>query len=1256
MRFLGRLLFGILVFLSLFHPDKSGWANTNGDSPTLKLKPRFTAGDSIWIYSYPHSDFIYFGKRPSGKKSWQWNGYATSKDRALFDGLSNGQGNYYGVTRDTANGACDSVFSIQDAIPPRLVNLRFNDVDIKTNSIWLNANDVNSEKNYLFFTTNDGFANGLRGAGIASISITSKKDTIYSKDYFTPCKLNNIFALADSAVPDSAMFNIEKDSVFSIGFHVFDGAYSPYARYDTTSKEYEGCKLKSNVLDTTIALKVDTHAPMIILDPSFKGDSTYFGKSDFRFTFDDTWMGSLQFFSGIKNYKIRLNNETMENGSGSCSSTVTGNLPIPSNPDTLNLAFHVEDCAGNTKDTSIVFYFDKKKPVVSLNSPTKDSFIRADSILSIKWKASDDNKLSPNGSLSISIYYSPDGGKHTSPIAKNIKNTGQYTWQPDTTLKNCLWDSTNSNSAFYSDLIIQATDLANNVGSDTANFHLDGDDPDGEFVWPKESSVLKAERCDTIRIQLNDNYLLSIAPIKNYQFSSDSGGTWQEISSSNDSCFKFLSGENGIYKCLWTVPKVPDAKSTACFIKAVVGDSAGNKNNIFSKQFTVIQGMTLIFPRGGEYFKADSDTVIKWARPAPSIKTIKSYYRKNQQSDWRPTKPAPSGDASTGRASWHIPEIHSDRCQIKIEAYDAENHFVDSNSSSFFTVDSTRPKISELKIHSIINPDSLQKIFWEAGDNNGFTPDSLIKIDIQFSPNGGGNWCDVVRDTINKPPFEWHPMKTLTVCKNKGIIDDLHNLDLKNSKFKLTAKDLAHNFSFRIVSFCVDGQPPSAGFDRPSKGDTLYAGACDTLSLINMTDNCSSLLTNYFYYSFGDSNHWQSIPISSDTCYKNLGGSKWLWKVPDTSFVGGSSIKVLFIKALLRDSVGNDTSIIVRTVYLPKWQGVVATIPDSGSCVRWQNTDNDSIKIRFRESARPKESWDKSVSIQNRFTWEEISVPKDSFNYVDSTLSIYLNIKEIGLYRVVLNDYERQRDNAEGKRYQFDFYNLLEPNSEGTITKKIAPSSHNSFGLSIRKNKFDFPTKFDFQVGSLGKLSNVNFADSTFWTTKISRANEGDDFSQAVEVAPGEMAAIKDFSIAITSTIINNDNRYHIFGSPDAENWTIVPETFPSGQTITLSSHSEYSLSPYYAVGTIEIAEPLINYPNPFNPLLETTTIYINDISGLKEVVIYDAFGNLVRKLKVNSNFVLWDGRNEQKKVVANGVYFCRVKGEIRKIAVSKNK
>jgi flagellar hook assembly protein FlgD len=87
------------------------------------------------------------------------------------------------------------------------------------------------------------------------------------------------------------------------------------------------------------------------------------------------------------------------------------------------------------------------------------------------------------------------------------------------------------------------------------------------------------------------------------------------------------------------------------------------------------------------------------------------------------------------------------------------------------------------------------------------------------------------------------------------------------------------------------------------------------------------------------------------------------------------------------------------------------------------------------------------------------------------------------------------------------------------------------------------------------------------------------------------------------------------------------------------------------------------NYPNPFNPNVESTTIVFylssNDTEANIDIYIYDLFGNLVLKKGCSghagvNDHVKWDGLNGAGIQVADGGYICVIKAG--KDVISKHK
>jgi flagellar hook assembly protein FlgD len=100
-------------------------------------------------------------------------------------------------------------------------------------------------------------------------------------------------------------------------------------------------------------------------------------------------------------------------------------------------------------------------------------------------------------------------------------------------------------------------------------------------------------------------------------------------------------------------------------------------------------------------------------------------------------------------------------------------------------------------------------------------------------------------------------------------------------------------------------------------------------------------------------------------------------------------------------------------------------------------------------------------------------------------------------------------------------------------------------------------------------------------------------------------------------------------------------------------SHSSNSVYIEYSVpaNDDEIAPVVLigNYPNPFNP---STTIYFSlPVAGEIALAVYNTKGQFVCRLvdgclNAGEHEVIWNGEDENKQVVASGIYFFQLKRE----------
>lgn len=117
--------------------------------------------------------------------------------------------------------------------------------------------------------------------------------------------------------------------------------------------------------------------------------------------------------------------------------------------------------------------------------------------------------------------------------------------------------------------------------------------------------------------------------------------------------------------------------------------------------------------------------------------------------------------------------------------------------------------------------------------------------------------------------------------------------------------------------------------------------------------------------------------------------------------------------------------------------------------------------------------------------------------------------------------------------------------------------------------------------------------------------------------------------------------------------------------------HFSYFTTVASVVPTKKVSN-IINYPNPFNPEKETTTIkYVLTESGDVLIRIFNLVGDLVYQQKIDAdtegatghpegytNEIIWNGENGNGIVAATGIYILEIKSaedkEIRKIAIIK--
>jgi predicted lipoprotein with Yx(FWY)xxD motif len=167
-----------------------------------------------------------------------------------------------------------------------------------------------------------------------------------------------------------------------------------------------------------------------------------------------------------------------------------------------------------------------------------------------------------------------------------------------------------------------------------------------------------------------------------------------------------------------------------------------------------------------------------------------------------------------------------------------------------------------------------------------------------------------------------------------------------------------------------------------------------------------------------------------------------------------------------------------------------------------------------------------------------------------------------------------------------------------------------------------------------------------FWQDNQT-ASGSDLYAQLID-ANGDL--IWDENGFIVNNSIKNQNKPVAVPTGNDMAFVVWEDTRSSGKTDIYSLYAQKVL--LESTGSAEDEIPFNNiklkqnYPNPFNP---ETTISFEITQGdyqEYELKIYNLKGQLVNSLPVESNNVIWKGRDLQNNHVSNGIYFYRLESD----------
>lgn len=251
-------------------------------------------------------------------------------------------------------------------------------------------------------------------------------------------------------------------------------------------------------------------------------------------------------------------------------------------------------------------------------------------------------------------------------------------------------------------------------------------------------------------VQPNGGQIFAGAKIQNITWSSsnisnikielsiDSGSTWAIVAAN-------VAASAFSYSWL-----VPSTGSTKCLIK--LSDLASTASAISANVFTILPpSINLIFPNGGESYKKDQGTFIKWS--STSVSSVKIEYSTNNGSTWIPI--AIGVNTFHQHINWTIPGVNSTQCLIRVIS--ESGTIVGDTSNAAFTISGNYPSPDPSKYYGgsfdgyssknnlpdsiyVVQPNTAINLYAFNTYDIKWWHNNIENVKIEYSTNNGANW------------------------------------------------------------------------------------------------------------------------------------------------------------------------------------------------------------------------------------------------------------------------------------------------------------------------------------------------------------------------------------------------------------------------------------------------------------------------------------------------------------------------------------
>jgi hypothetical protein len=348
-------------------------------------------------------------------------------------------------------------------------------------------------------------------------------------------------------------------------------------------------------------------------------------------------------------------------------------------------------------------------PFITVTSPNGGENWEAGATHSINWTSTgiDGN---------VKIEYSTTNGTSWTTIAAATDNTGIFNWTvPGTPAENCLIK--------ISDIDGEPTDVSDSVFSIVSPPSLTVTSPNGGENWNAGSTHNITWTSSGNVGQLNIEYSI------------DNGSSWLTIATSVDN--------NGSYSWI-----VPDNPAESCLVRISESNKDGGPSDISNAVFSIIPGpvVTVTSPNGGERLEANTAHQVTW-NSSGTIGEIKIEYSTDNGSSWSAIV---SSTANDGSHSWTVPDNPSKSCLIRISETDGEPADISDAVFSIVSPSSSTITITSPNGGESLTIDTTHEIIW-----TGTGMEENDKVMIEYSPDNGGCWLNIVPAAANTGGYTW---------------------------------------------------------------------------------------------------------------------------------------------------------------------------------------------------------------------------------------------------------------------------------------------------------------------------------------------------------------------------------------------------------------------------------------------------------------------------------------------------------------------